>query len=528
MKFDSSRHVHIDWKVGGDDWLVLLRDEFPEITQLQGDAFEALLDELAHEEVEVCLQALANHLHAYGYEVWNLDVGADDYRIALVPSGKRAAFEQYWKTHQPRDFEGGDAVEIELRRTEPNEFAEQERIDQAAEAQGKPHGAKRKKKLDWLAEKKGFSAFQVDRFDVCDGRVLASRAGEPGEGGRVSEWWFWRMDLRQWPPTFELVQKIGQDDSMRLFPSLAAAVGEATLWQWRNLGEDDRSEQLRIRRDGEWASFGPPEARHPSSSGSEESDLWHDGWFWRVRCIGIDEARGWQISRTSATTTEVVYEGPEKPGHLHAFGTGRVLLMGESSYRIWEAGRMGEARPLPVSTRAPNAVVWLGGNEILYFDHFVRDVVPPWWRDQVLRAWRFDVVTGTARCADMEGFGVQYNAHPLEIDGTVRKRKSMSAQESGVHVERGHGDWWIINYNENVLGVRTIAWFWNAATDEVIKINSQDIPRLEPCIVYVPAMDRYLGLGLDGLIRLPEFETIRAANGGACLTWNEAAGEIVT
>jgi len=332
------------------------------------------------------------------------------------------------------------------------------------------------------------------------------------------------MDLRQWPPTFELVHQIEQDDTAGLFPRLAAADGEATLWQWCDLDEGG-GEQLRIRRDGAWATFGPADACHPRANhSSDESHLWHDGWFWCVRCVG--EARRWQISRTSSTTTEIVYEDPNPPGHLHALGNGRVLLMGESFYRIWEAGGMEEARPLPVSTRAPHAVACLGGNEILYFDHFVREVLPPWWRDQVLRAWRFDVVTGTCRCADMEGFGVQYNARPLEIDGTVEKRKSMSAQESGIHVERGHGDWWVINYSENVLGVHTIAWFWNAATEEIVKISSKDIPRWLPNIVYVREMGRYLGLDHDGLIRLPEFETIRATNGGGLLTWSEPAVEV--
>ncbi|WP_162601026.1 hypothetical protein [Paraburkholderia sp. C35] len=93
----------------------------------------------------------------------------------------------------------------------------------------------------------------------------------------------------------------------------------------------------------------------------------------------------------------------------------------------------------------------------------------------------------------------------------------MSAQASGIHVERGHGDWWIINYDENVLGVRTIAWLLNATTNEVVKITSKEIPRWQPTIVYAREMDRYVGPDNNWVIRLPRFEVIRAANGGATL-----------
>jgi hypothetical protein len=171
-------------------------------------------------------------------------------------------------------------------------------------------------------------------------------------------------------------------------------------------------------------------------------------------------------------------------------------------------------------------VAWLGGDEILFFDHFQRDVIPPWWRDDILRMWRFDIVTGACRCVEMEGYGIQYNAMPLDIDGTVKKRKSMSARTRGLHIERGHGDWWVINYDDNVLGVRTIAWLWNASTDEVIKITSKDIPRWTPIIFYVAALECYLGLADDGVIKMPEFETIRAANGEAYLTWEAPPVEI--
>lgn len=513
MSFDPSRYIHIDWKVSGADWLVMLRDLFPEVVMLQGSAFDALFDELAHEEVEVCLQTLANTLHGHGYEVWNVDVGgADDFRVALVPVAERAAFEHYWRTIRPLEFEGDENAEVQLQRTLPEIARRQTDTHRARYAKGASDAAR--SKPDWLAEKKRFSSFEADRTGVRDGRVLARRAGESGEWGQVREWWFWLMDLRQWPPALEPVHEVGPHD-VPAFPRMAAADGEATVWQWQV--DETAREQLRVRRDRHWAAFGPQDASFPRAAGADESDLWHDGWLWSVRCIG--QERRWQISRTGAAATEVVYDDLEYPGRLHAFGVGRVLLVLEGFCRVWEAGRMGETRHLPVTTGGPQAVAWLGGNEILFFDHFVRDVAAPWWRDQVLRAWRFDVVTGESRCAEMDGFGVQYNAPPLEIDGTVQKRKCMAVHEHGVHIERGHADWWVVNYQDNVLGVRTIAWIWNAATNEVVTITSKDIPRWQPTIVYVADQGRYFGLDTGGVIRLPEFDTIRAANGGTSMVW---------
>ncbi|NIE64237.1 hypothetical protein [Burkholderia sp. Ax-1719] len=524
MRYDPSCHVHIDWKVGGLEWLALLRDEFPAVDALQGKAFEALLDELAHEEVESCLQTLANRLHAHNYEVWNLDVGADDFRVALVPASKRAAFERYWKKHKPVDFDDDEEVDIELKRIAPEEVNESEQAshDRARKS--------RKKKPDWLAETKGFKSFSVNRLDVHHGRVLASRGGEMDEDRRVRDWWFWQLDLREWPPTFELLHKQERDDPDRGFPHLLAADAEATFWQWDAIGEGNRLQPLWMRCERKWTALGPPDTRYAEPSGSlnsEDSHLWQDGWLWCVRNVDIGEERRWQVSRTSATATEILYEAPTFPGHLHALGSDSVLLVVENRYRIWNGQEFDEVRPLPAATRAPHAVAWLGGDEILFFDHFQRDIVPPWWRDDVLRMWRFDVVTGTCRCVEMEGFGIQYNAMPLEIDGAVKKRKSMSASPHGLHLARGHGDWWVINYNANVLGVRTIAWFWNAVSNEVIKITSKDIPRWTPTIVYIAAMDRYLGLDEVGMIRLPEFETIRAANGGEFLEWQDPPAQPV-
>jgi hypothetical protein len=72
----------------------------------------------------------------------------------------------------------------------------------------------------------------------------------------------------------------------------------------------------------------------------------------------------------------------------------------------------------------------------------------------------------------------------------------------------------------------TIARFWSVATREVVKISSNDMPRWLPAIVYITEMDRYLVLDDNGLIRLPEFETIRAAKGGAFPAWRDPPADI--
>jgi hypothetical protein len=81
--------------------------------------------------------------------------------------------------------------------------------------------------------------------------------------------------------------------------------------------------------------------------------------------------------------------------------------------------------------------------------------------------------------------------------------------EGFITAEKGHADWLVLNYISNNTGKHDLAWLWNTATDEILKIQEKDLPRIEPVISYIPAIDRYVADESCRTYLLVEFEEIQ-------------------
>ncbi|TWC14563.1 MULTISPECIES: hypothetical protein [unclassified Pseudomonas] len=234
-----------------------------------------------------------------------------------------------------------------------------------------------------------------------------------------------------------------------------------------------------------------------------------------------------RIWRITAQASEVIFEHPDELTIL-PIGPRRLLFMQHNGPLCWiwsqdPPHQAIAARPMPAvdgyHLRASTA--YLGGDEILLFSEDKRkNLEDPRYHETVLRAWRFNVLTGTATKALLDGFGSEVRQDTRLLVTEPKNLITLRTFHGRIHVSRGHGDWWVWNYATNTFGSHTLAWFWNQLDNQVLKLSSQDIRRIKPQVRYLPAQDRYLAFEADFVARLPVFDEMLEAKGGEVLNFD--------
>lgn len=493
--------VHIDWKTPGSELLALLQHYYPDIGVLGGASFEGLLDELAHEMPEVCFEALAPALAREGYDLWNLDAGGDDYRPVIVPADRREAFAMYWQDRRSEPRFTPTLIEP------PKPAAERKR--------SKP----KRSKLDWLQEVHDYPGpTHVAEYNYRDGWAAITEQDD-------ERWLCFLIDYNSWPPVEQDMLEHRTDGLDGADLQLLDANAQRSLWK-RRVKSGDYSSQDRytyeIRQGEDIRDFGPPLLEWP---GFEEPCQVADGEiFERERLYQPEHlTRIWRISEQA---NDCIFEYPDDLTVL-PIGPRRLLFMQHNGPLCWiwnqDSGQATAARPMPVadgySLRASTA--YLGGDEILLFSEDKRpNSEDPRYHDTVLRAWRFNVVTGATTKALLDGFGSELQQDTRLLATQPKHMITLRTFYGKVHVSRGHGDWWVWNYQANTFGSQTLAWLWNASSNQVLKLSSQDIRRIRPHIRYLPAQDRYLAFETEFVARLPAFEQMLEAKGSDVLVFD--------
>ncbi|GLK88525.1 hypothetical protein [Pseudomonas turukhanskensis] len=492
MQMDFEPRVHVDWKIPGGELLALLQHYYPDIPIFSGAPFEALLDELSNEMAEVCFQALAPLLITHGYDLWNLDAGADDYRPTLIPSDQRQAFAAHWqKPH------GGLALTPV--RIEP-------------EAPAAPAKPKRKTaKLNWLQEVHDYPApTYVQAYNYRNGYAAITEQDE-------DQWLCFLIDFNPWPPTEQdVLEHRPEVDAADL--QLIDASPQGSLWKRRVVrGErsgDDRYE-YEIRQGNTVQRFGPAGEHWPEF---EDPAVVVDGEiFERQRLYEPEQVtRIWRITPTSS---EVIFEYAHDL-HILPIGAGRLLFMRHNAPQCWIWDRQTPhhttpTRPLPTHERTlVEATAYLGDDNILLFSETDRqNLEDSAYNEHVLMAWRFNLVTGATGKALLDSLGSEVRQETQIFTNQPKRKITLRTFYGQLHVSKGHGDWWVWNYHTNSFGTQALAWWWNQRSNQVLKLTSRDIPREKPPIYYVPGQDRYLAFAEHFVARLPVFDEMVAAKG---------------
>jgi hypothetical protein len=94
--------------------------------------------------------------------------------------------------------------------------------------------------------------------------------------------------------------------------------------------------------------------------------------------------------------------------------------------------------------------------------------------------------------------------------------------DGNLNVNKGHDDWWIWSQQTNAFGVSARVWFWNQTTNDVIKIDSKKMPRLEPDVVYSKGLGRYLFFDGTECSLMTDFDQVAEYAGVEKLVWEDA------
>ncbi|SDT14715.1 hypothetical protein SAMN05216598_4153 [Pseudomonas asplenii] len=501
MQLDFDPRLHVDWKIPGGELLALFQHYYPEISVFAGAQFETLLDELSNEMVEVCLEALAPLLAQQGYDLWNLDAEADDYRPVIIPIDQRKAFARYWQKA----------------RSEPRLTAALIEPQQSTVPEVKKTPAKRRK-LNWLAQVHNYpGSTYVDENHYRNG--WASITEQDEESGLCL-----LIDYNPWPPTEQDMLEHRTDGADGADLQLIHASSECSLWKRRvKIGDRSGEDLFRYEtcRGHVIQPFGIPGRDWPQFEGATLVMDWRI--FERQRLYEPESVtRIWRITEESS---EVIFEHPNDVAILQ-IGPRRLLFMqynGPSCW-IWDEDRPGQAmpaRPMPAKGAQDWAsCLYLGNDEVLLFDQGQRqNLEDSGWAEWVLEAWRFNFVTGRTAKAVLDGFGSEVRQQTQYFVTQPKRTITLRTFHGKVQACRGHGDWWVLNYQSNTFGTRTRAWFWNQSSNQVLKLSSRDIPRVEPTIRYLPAQDHYLAFERDFVARLPTFAEMLEAKGCDVLTF---------
>jgi hypothetical protein len=162
-------------------------------------------------------------------------------------------------------------------------------------------------------------------------------------------------------------------------------------------------------------------------------------------------------------------------------------------------------------------------------DDFWRLPKPLFTPDEGVIALDDDVIvyfTETKRFLQMHRLDARSMRHEVcLLDGFGHAQVVKGVRHAGfgnLKVCKGHGHWWLFNHRSNQFGAVDIAMFWNAMTDETFKIVANDMPRLQPTIVYQRALGRYLALHDDTVSLLAQFDALYDSKEKLLLDWRTA------
>jgi hypothetical protein len=139
--------------------------------------------------------------------------------------------------------------------------------------------------------------------------------------------------------------------------------------------------------------------------------------------------------------------------------------------------------------------------------------------ETVLQMNRFHLRTRVHQISVLEGLWAEQTINlAIYKDDPPNKIKHRSF-EGFLDIRKGHADWWVFNYVSNYFGKRDLAWLWNAKTNEIIKLQKNMFPRLEPRILFLPELGRYVAEDSCNLILLKEFTELYDSESKQVLQW---------
>jgi hypothetical protein len=508
---DDEQLISIDWKSVGNDYLEFFPDTYPDLAFLQGDAWEALCDELATEMPESVFDPLSGLLARHGYELWNANDGSDMYHLAIVRAGEDPDFKARLLTI---DDDEGEPVDIEPERLG---------LEGARAALNAPRKKSRKKaQFDPIAE--------TDYHNTYGGLGIGRnthRLVEYEENGQsyrgIADLTVFPFEIEDAQPVYTLL------DQKHSFYALYTN-GPIQYWTWQNPPQKGRKvpavQQIIAIDDfasGQWrvvdgTAVGPDTFIY--GEGCEDT---------LFALLPILDAQGaivqgrQSLCRIRDAVCTPVADLACDIAALVPINRDEVLVSfsGDKSYLLLIDTANGQQRRLSAGGEDMDTPFVINDDEIGFITlasraHAELDYI----NEHTAYLNRLNIRNGNLQRAELTGLHNEFSHNPTVLRDQPLKKIKVRSFEGFIKAGRGHEGWVVLTYLTTYSGKYDRAWLWNTATEDVVKITAKECPRLEPFLFhYLPARNRYVADSSCRLDLLKPFDELQANCPSGKLIW---------
>lgn len=516
--------VQIDWKTSGGEFLPLFPMMFPKIKCFKTQEFNDLIDELAHESPTNCFGPLADFLASFDLDLWNMNSGADDYHLLVTKTSEREKFKKKFIQDQLKlaDQEGPESeveFSFELEQLEPTIKSTSKKKTNSMGKTDKKPGAK---KIDWFTDffeyDKYVSVSPFDFFDSCHDFLEQI-------DNKTKVYLF---DYKEWPPVQkEMTNVFGE---LKTPSGLRLAYKDADISIWKKVVKTDREKHL------DWYKLVTLQGKEVVDFCKQPLEIL--GFYETMIVLGqvafkvstehdlVKHTANHRLYRISKNEATIIMKSSQSLTLVKLDEQKLLILSSESlDYKVWDdtSKQFTFQGKLPFEPYSTEAVASLGGDEILFFHRFEKINVESGSyqiKDSFMKACKFNYKTGRNVTAPLEKFGSIQKTDIRGLKSQPAHFITYQSFEGNLMISPGHGDWWVWNLLTNSYGTKTVVWFWNQKTDEILKIDSKRLPKFEPTILWAPKLNCYLSfLGTECAKILP-FEKVVEAFGLEKLAWS--------
>lgn len=521
---DTEPLITVDWKSAGKEFLPLFPYYYESIACLHQPAYERLVDHLANEPVESCLASLAYYLSFFQIDLWNLDSGGDQYDLMLSAQAQRDETRQRMNEFCD-DEDDLNALELVLIAPAPDAQIDQILSENNQASSKKKKSSSKKEKsgkkkptaFQWLADSYDMGDYMhVSRYNYFDGFVEHWDTPENDEPEFPI-----LFDFNQWVPgeikPLENVPALATQTLSRMSLHLAYKDNEIMVWKQVTRTVEHRDYfTFKLQRGNDWHHWG--------DSTAELTHYFQPSIVVGENVYHIEENSLYKVSQQQ---TRKVFESPSRLYACKLDG-GRILLLQEESLELFLLDDVTDiVTPLDARFEQapydPEELTYLGDDNVLVF---FRDIVPhptrPEYSESFMRAGIFNIKNRSMKYAKLEGIESRHKFNARFLKTQPNDYVMLRSFDGNLKVNKGHDDWWIWNQQTNAFGVSARVWFWNQTSNEVIKIDSQKMPRLEPDVVYSTGLGRYLFFDGTECALMADFDQVADYAGIEKLSWEDA------
>jgi hypothetical protein len=562
-RIDPSLHVHLDWKCDGSDVFGLLPSLYPSLKCLHSKNYQALFDSLAHEGGEESMGALAAYLEPHGLELWNINDGGDNYRLAIVGLADLDDFKTFWLTPAPatfdafpdsgaesaddslddaRDLEDFEGFVPELERIAPAPFSDTQEAtsqtssnhDEVSESSetGSGHTSTSQKRKTAIQKPK---AGKAARIQLVEDQFWHRSYGGFGFRENTALYWLENresaepdlLDFSTWPPTPLVLgssHSLGQpnENGYVVRPVLLGTLEHEQIWQI--CAPQENSPASSADQFVTVSSFSPLKI-NPWGDATKRYTTCYSSKPMAGNAIFVHRAttaESGKILRVTATSEDELYTYKTYEGEHQILAVNPnscVIIVGEKKIRILEPGAPKKWIKLP--GKLYGEAVLFDPETLLYFSEAIAANAESSMEERRLTLNLYNFRNASHRCVYLEDFATKSRVNVAYLRNEPKRFLARTSVEGNVEISRGHGDWWVLGHQTNMSGKTDPAWMWNSSTNEWLRFASEEFPRERPAIYYLASLDRYVATESCHVDLLVDFAQIYGSRKTFSLAWTE-------